>query len=243
MSDFNKNENMKVVGFFGQSGSGKTTIIRNVDKRINGHIVVQNTGIIRYLFKKNNYYKNPLSIIADEQKAIDATPPEERDDKIASVYEIYIRSQIRLLNDWSTEVYIATKEKCAKPTILLLDRSPIDFYVITICGIQLLIDAFGKELDSNAKYFIRLNKKIAEDNTNNFFDSIFITKPWSSSNINTLRDGIRDQYLSDNYTGDNWYSHYDTMEIKSDIKKFIIEESVTDLYKRAKFVSEKLKEI
>jgi len=241
---FNRNKNLKIVGFFGQSGAGKTTIIRNVDKKVNGKIILQNTGIIRYLFKKNNYYKNPINIINDKKRKVDViTSEKEKEAKIDEIYEKYIRSQMQLLNDWSTEVYLATKEKYAQESILLLDRSPIDFYVLTLCGLKVLIDAFGKPLNDNGEYFVRLNEQIAEDNTNNFFNAIFVTKPWSTSNINTLRDGIRDQYLTKDYTNDNWYPYYNDVKLNESIKTFIIKEEITDLYKRAKFVSEKITEI
>jgi len=241
---FNRNKNLKIVGFFGQSGSGKTTIIRNVDKRVNNQMIIQNTGIIRYLFNKNNSYKNPVNIITDnKQELADIKSTQERDAKISVIYENYIRSQMQLLNDWSTEVYLLTQEIYTEPSILLFDRSPIDFYAITVCGLKVLKDEFEKELDPMNEYFLRLNKQIAEDNTNNFFNAIFVTKPWSNNNINTLRDGIRDQYLSDKYTGDIWYDQYKDMKIKEEIKTFTIEADVIDLYKRAKLVSEKLLEI
>ena len=241
---FNRNKNLKIVGFFGQSGAGKTTIIRNVNKKVNNQMIVQNTGIIRYLFNKNNSYKNPANIIADNKQELEGIKSsEERDAKISAIYEKYIRSQMQLLNDWSTEVYLLTQETYVEPSILLLDRSPIDFYAITICGLKVLKDEFETELDPMNEYFVRLNKQISEDNTNNFFNAIFVTKPWTNNNINTLRDGIRDQYLSDKYTGDKWYETYKDMKIIEKIKTFYIEEDITDLYKRAKLVSEKLSEI
>jgi len=241
--NFNRNKNLKIVGFFGQSGSGKTTIIRNVDKRINNQSIIQNTGLIRYLFNKNSY-TDPLNIIAENKQEIyRIESPEERNEKIFSVYDKYIRSQMQLLNDWSTEVYLLTLEEYPEPSILLFDRSPIDFYAITVCGIKTIIEEFGKKLSPMNEHFMKLNRQIAEDNTNNFFNAIFVTKPWESSNINTLRDGIRDQYLSDKYTGDIWYKQYDNIKLIKDIKTFIIGEDVIDLGERYKIVNEKLTEI
>jgi len=233
---FNRNENLKIVGFFGQSGAGKTTIIRNVDKKVNGQIVLQNTGIIRYLFKKNNNYKNPVDIISKK----DSIPPEKINEL---VYEKYIRSQMQLLNDWSTEMFLSTLEHYLTPSILLLDRSPVDFYVITLGGLKVLTKEFGVELNSDNQHLLEINRKIAEDNTNNFFDAVFITKPWNNGNINTLCDGVRDQYLAEEYTGENWYSHYKDVNLIHEVKSFVIGEDVTDLQKRAKFVSAKLTEV
>lgn len=244
--NFNRNENLKIVGFFGQSGSGKTTIIRNVDKRVNNQAIIQNTGIVRYLFKKNNSYQDPINIIAESKQEKDNAQEKDNTqetDKTIGVYERYIRSQMQLLNDWSTEVFLLTQEVYPEPSILLLDRSPIDFYVMTVCGINTLIDEFGKKLSPMDEHFLKLNKQIAEDNTNNFFNAIFVTKPWGDSNINTLRDGIRDQYLSEKYTGDVWYEQYDKIKLIKDIKTFVIGEDIIDLNERAKLVNEKLTEI
>jgi len=246
MPNYNRNKNLKIAGFFGQSGSGKTTIIRNTAKKINSHVIFQNTGIIRYLFKKNShikgYYVSPRQLIDDNAKILEELEGEKRDAKIDEIYESYIRSQFRLLNDWSTEVYLTTTEEYSTPCILLVDRSPIDFYALTICGMRLLRETYKKRLNDLCSWLMYLIRQTAEDNTNNFFNAIFVTKPWKTSDINKLKDGIRDQYLEDHYVGKKWYNKYKDVDLR-DTETFYINESVIKLEERAELVNEKLKEI
>jgi len=238
----NRNKNLKVVGFFGQSGSGKTTIIRNVSKKINGNVVYQNTGIIRYLFGKGNYTNPKLLIDRNTVRISKIEDKKEKNKEIDKIYEEYIRSQFQLLNDWSTEIYTATTEQYSSPSILLVDRSPIDFYALTLCGMKELKEAFGKKLNDMCELLLRLVKKTAEFNTNNFINAIFVTKPWKTSDINNLKDGVRDQYLLDTYTGDNWYPKYNDINL-DETKTFTIDENVTDLQERAELVNKCLEEI
>jgi ABC-type dipeptide/oligopeptide/nickel transport system ATPase component len=239
---FNRNSNLKIVGFFGQSGSGKTTIIRNVDKKVNNQVIFQNTGIIRYLFKKNDYYVNPAGLVDECLEKVNALKNGEKNAEIDIIYERYIRSQFQLLNDWSTEVYMTTTESYSTPSILLVDRSPIDFYVLTLCGMEYLQEVFKKKMNQFCTYLISLIRQTAEDNTNNFLNAIFITKPWKTSDINNLKDGIRDQYLTDGYIGENWYPRFDDINL-TETKSFVIDEDIIELDARAKFVNMKLEDI
>lgn len=238
-----QNKNLKIVGFFGQSGSGKTTIIRNTDKKSNGRPLIKELGIIRYLFKKNDYYLNPKQLIDENYSIVEAlTDIDQKNAKIDEIYEKYIRSQFQLLNDWSTEIYIKTTETYYTPTILLVDRSPIDFYVLSMCGMNKLIKKFGKEPNSTYDHFIKLIKKTAESNTNNFLNAVFVTKPWKSDSKEELIDGVRDQYLDEEYTGTSWYDLFDDIKLYN-TKVFFISSDITDLKERANLVDEKLKEI
>jgi len=239
---FNRNSNLKIVGFFGQSGSGKTTIIRNVDKKVNDQVIFQNTGIIRYLFKKNDYYLNPQGLVDENLERVNALKNGEKNAEIDIIYEKYIRSQFQLLNDWSTEIYMSTMESYSSPCILLVDRSPVDFYSLTICGMKYLQEVFKKKMNQFCTYLISLIRQTAEDNSNNFLNAIFITKPWKTSDINNLKDGIRDQYLTDDYVGENWYSNFEDVNL-TETKTFSIEEDIIELDARAKFVNKKLEEI
>jgi ABC-type dipeptide/oligopeptide/nickel transport system ATPase component len=239
---FNRNSNLKIVGFFGQSGSGKTTIIRNVDKKVNDQVIFQNTGIIRYLFKKNDYYLNPQGLVDENLERVNALKNGEKNAEIDIIYEKYIRSQFQLLNDWSTEIYMSTMESYSSPCILLVDRSPVDFYSLTICGMKYLQEVFKKKMNQFCTYLISLIRQTAEDNANNFLNAIFITKPWKTSDINNLKDGIRDQYLTDDYVGENWYSNFEDVNL-TETKTFSIEEDIIELDARAKFVNKKLEEI
>lgn len=244
----NKNKNLTIVGFFGQSGAGKTTIIRNVDSEINGKRVTQCTGIIRYLFNKNNTgvkktYLSPQDLLRKYNKEVETLTANERASKIDEIYEKYIRSQMQLLNDFSTEVFLATQEVTTSPVIMLVDRSPIDFYMITICGVAYLQNELKQLPNDHCTRLIEICKKTAEVNTRNFFDSIFIIYPWKVDDINTsLNDGVRDQYLSEYYTGDNWYKPFNTLDIGT-TKTFELEGDITDLMKRAKKVSMYLHEV
>ena len=68
MSTF-KNANTKVIGFFGQSGSGKTTIIKGLPSIVAGTPIIQETGTIRKLFSKNpTSYKNPAEFIEQKEQ-------------------------------------------------------------------------------------------------------------------------------------------------------------------------------
>lgn len=231
-----RNKNLKVVGFFGQSGAGKTTIIRNVRSPINGNVITQNTGIIRYLFQKNDYYLNPVELLKKNLPLLADMKKNEKNAKIDEIYEKYIRSQLQLLNDFSTEVYIATQEEYYQPTVMLIDRSPIDFYALTVCGIEYLRKELGRPLNDHCKKFIELTRKTAEVNSKNFFDAIIVTQPWKETNINKeLADGVRDQYLTDFYIGDNWYGRIKDIQLTNS-KVFSIESSITDLSRRAEIV-------
>ena len=240
----NKNPNLKIVGFFGQSGAGKTTIIRNVRTPINGQRIAQNTGIIRYLFQKNsNSYTNPVELLRKYSKELEEMKPTEKRAKIDEIYEKYVRSQLQLLNDFSTEVFLATQYTYTTPTILLIDRSPVDFYALTICGLNYLKDKLGRPFNDQCKMFVEFTRKTAEINTQNFFDAITITNPWKASDINKeLNDGVRDQYLTEFYTEKNWYGNLDDIDTTS-VKLFSIDGSVTDLNRRAEIVETQLVEV
>ena len=239
----NKNPKLKLVGFFGQSGAGKTTIIRNVKPKINGQTVIASTGIIRYLFGKNpRTYQSTNDILNKYGRDIDTLKPIERNAKIDEMYEKYIRSQMQLMNDFSTEVFNQSRETVIEPTIILFDRSPIDFYAITYCGVNYLKDILGKELNPICVKLLALCKSTAELNTRNMFDSVFITYPWKPNELSKFNDGVRDQYLSDFYTGDNWYSLINTVDIGS-VKTFSIEGDITDLMQRAAVVDKYLEEV
>lgn len=243
----NRNENLKIVGFFGQSGAGKTTIIRNVRGPINGQRIAPYTGIIRYLFGKNNTngkktYINPDEILHKYKGDLETMKPKEKAAKIDEIYEKYIKSQMQLLNDFSTEVFLATQDKHYSPTVLMTDRSPIDFYAITVCGMKYLQSELKRKPNDHCKYLIDLCKKTAEINTKNFFKAVFVTYPWKDQGINKLKDGIRDQYLTDFYTGANWYKIIKEVDLEG-VQLFDISGDITDLLKRAKVVEEGLIEV
>jgi len=242
------NKNLKVAGFFGQSGSGKTTIIRNVKKSVNGRNIYQNVGIIRYLFGKLNSngecnYTNPQELIDNNYEKISKLEGKEKAKEIDAVYEKYIRSQFQLLNDWSSEVFSEIRSEYTTPSILLVDRSPIDFYTLTLCGLKELKSKFGKTSYNNiCQILLRLLKETAEYNSNTFINAIFVTKPWKADDINNLKDGVRDQYLQDYYTGDNWYSRYKDIKLTKTMT-FNIDENTTDLQERANLVNKCLEEV
>jgi len=232
----NRNKNLKIIGFFGQSGAGKTTIIRNVKGPINGHRISPSTGIIRYLFNKNTYL-NPVDLLHKYDKDINTLKGNELNSKIDEIYEKYIRSQMQLLNDFSTEVFLSTQDNQNQPSALLTDRSPIDFYALTVGGMKFLQSELGRVPNEQCKTLINLCKKTAETNTKNFYDAIFVTYPWKDQGINKLKDGIRDQYLTEFYTGENWYQIIKDVDIEG-VRLFDIEGDITDLLKRAKVVED-----
>ena len=238
-----KSDKVKVVGFFGQSGAGKTTIIRNVKGPINGSLVMQNTGIIRYLFQRNDNYTSPVELLSKYEDELKNMKPTEKSNKIDEIYEKYIRAQFQLLNDFSTEVYLGIRgDTHTKDSFLLIDRSPIDFYTLTVCGVNYLKDQLGKKHNANSQKLIELVRQTAENNTRNFFDVIMVTKPWKAEGGREFRDGVRDQYLGEHYAGDNWYNCADDINLEG-IPQFTIKEEITDLFKRAEVVEMYLKEV
>ena len=237
------NPNLQIVGFFGQSGAGKTTIIRNTMPVVNGKTVLQNTGIIRYLFQKNDYYTNPIDLFKKNEMIINDAKPQEKIAKIDEIYEKYIRSQFQLLNDFSTEVFLASRDKYATKSILLVDRSPLDFYALTIGGLSFLKSKLNRKLNPQCKVLLDLLKKTAETNTKNFFDAIIVTKPWQDiPKVDELEDGVRDQYLSEWYVGDNWYNTLSDVSI-GDVKQFEIAENIKNLKSRAELAELYISEI
>lgn len=205
-----------LVGFFGQSGAGKTTIIKNLPNTIAHMPVVQHTGIIRFLFQVNSKkYTNPVKILSENQDDLNNMSKNDKITKTHEIYEKYIRSQLQLLNDFSTEVFMVYRETRIVPTVLIFDRSPVDFYALSMCGIKYLQDNLNKvPLNETCLHLLRLTKKTAEHNTNFLFNLVISTPPWQVANINSLQDGVRDQYLSDYYTGNNWYSKPADIEFK-----------------------------
>lgn len=234
----NRNPKLKIMGFFGQSGAGKTTIIRNVRGPINGYRISHCTGIIRLLFNRN-VYLNPVDLLQKHKQDMLILKGNELDSKIDEIYEAYIKSQLQLLNDFSTEVFMSTQDQLHEPTILLTDRSPIDFYGITIGGVKYLKMQLHKEPNEHCQFLISLCKKTAETNTKNFYNAIFVTHPWKDQWTHNLKDGIRDQYLTEFYTGEDWYNIIKEVDIEP-VKLFDINSDITDLLKRAKVVEQHL---
>lgn len=231
-----KNPNLQVIGFFGQSGAGKTTIIRNISPKVNDKMILQNTGIIRYLFQKNDYYTNPVELYKKNEQAISEMKSQEKALKIDEIYEKYIRSQFQLLNDFSTEVFLSYREKYATKSVLMVDRSPIDFYALTVAGLEFLKSKLNRKLNNQCKLLLDLLRKTAETNTKNFFDAIIVTKPWQEiDKVDDLEDGVRDQYLSEWYVGDNWYNTIKDVSL-GDVKQFEIGENIKNLKSRAELV-------
>lgn len=238
-----RSDKVKVVGFFGQSGAGKTTIIRNVKGPINGHVILQNTGIIRYLFQRNDNYTSPVELMQKYGQELQTMKPAEKSAKIDEIYEKYIRSQFQLLNDFSTEVYMAVRdENYSVNSFLLIDRSPIDFYTLTVCGVNYLKEKLGKKHNAHCQKLIELVRKTAEVNTRNFFDIIAVIKPWKAEGGREFKDGVRDQYLDEHYAGDNWYNKINDINLEN-IPQFTIDEKITDLFKRAEIVELCLQEV
>lgn len=232
----NRNKNLKIVGFFGQSGAGKTTIIRNVRGPINGQRISPCTGIIRYLFNKNKYL-NPADLYQTYEYNAVNLQSEQIKASIDEMYEKYIKSQLQLLNDFSTEVFLYTQTEQFTPAKLLTDRTPLDFYALTLGGVKYLESKVGIKHNAKCEKLISICKSTAEENTKNFYESIFITYPWKDQGINKLKDGVRDQYLTEFYTGDNWYNILDNVDI-GDVKVYSIDGEITNLYKRAKVVED-----
>lgn len=238
-----KNTNTKIVGFFGQSGSGKTTIIKGLPSMVSGTPIIQETGTIRKLFSKNpTSYRNPTEFINQKDQIMNEGNP---GSMIAQMYEKYIRSQFQLLNDFSTEVFLVARDQAATKNMVMFDRCPLDFYALTECGMSHLMTEFGGKLNKTHNLFMSLAKKTAIENTIKFFDAIFVVKPWEApnkSNINVFNDGVRDQYLNTHYVGDNWYGRLDGLDLGR-TKVFYVDESYISIDSRVKLVTEKLKEI
>lgn len=235
-----KPENLKIVGFFGQSGAGKTTIIRNIPDYVDGIRIIRNTGIIRYLFNKTpNSYISPSDIMYRFSRLGDDASIEQ----IMSLYDKYIRSQLQLMHDFSTEVFLASRDTFTEPTIMLVDRCPMDFAILTECGVEHLQSILGGNLTRGHKKFIELCRVGALKNTKNFFDAIFITKAWSDvDSTHTLTDAIRDQYLSAHYTDDNWYGKFTGID-ETKTKVITIPDDIITLNDRTVYVANKLSEV
>ena len=234
--------NVKCIGYFGQSGAGKSTIIKCTAKSVGEYKLLGYTNIIRSLYTKSpDSYKSPKDILESINYHNNPTPSPA---KIQQAYEKYIRSQFQLLNDYSTEVFLYRREnqKSDAKAILQFDRSPIDFYVVTACGIEYLRSKFnGAELNKLNEQLLSLCKQTAEKNTNNFFDGIYITYPWTSNDSKTLKDGVRDLYLSDFYTGDNWYGRISDLDLN--VSTYKLESSITELSERAEVVNNTVLEL
>lgn len=230
-----RDKNTKIVGFFGQSGAGKTTVIRSLPSNIGGSYVIQNTNVIRNLFVKNpNTYRNPQEFISQKDEINNSENP---GNLISQMYEKYIRSQAQLMHDFSTEVFNVVKEPQLVKSIMVFDRCPLDFSVLTECGVEQLQSVFGGKLNKTHKLHMDLCKQAAITNTINFFDYIFVTKPWG--NTGQLKDGVRDQYLNEFYINDNWYGKIDGLKL-GNTKVYLIDQNIKTIDERVKFVKDKL---
>jgi ABC-type dipeptide/oligopeptide/nickel transport system ATPase component len=204
----------KIIGFFGQSGSGKTTVIRSLPTIIDKLPTLQYTGIIRSLFQNNpDRYTNPEKLLLENKEELDKLPKKDKNAKIQEIYEKYTRSQLQLLNDYSTEVFNVVREPQIVPSIVLFDRSPVDFYVLTLCGLEYLKNKLDNtKINNVCEYYLNIIKKTAEHNSNFLFDNIITIHPWNE-NTEQMLDGVRDQYLTDFYTGDNWYENFKEIKL------------------------------
>lgn len=228
-----KDENLTVVGFFGQSGAGKSTVIRSIPSLVGGKCVIKKTDVIRSLFSQNpNGYRNPQEFISQKDEMLSKANP---GSLIAEMYMKYIRSQFQLMNDFSTEVFEAVRQDYPSKSIMLFDRCPMDFQVLTECGLNRLHEDFGGKYNSNHNLFRDLIKKTSIENTKKFFDVIFVVKPWLTENINNLNDGVRDQYLGNHFTGDNWYGRLNGIDFEN-TKVYYIDETMNTIESRVNFV-------
>lgn len=220
--------NIKSIGMFGQSGAGKTTILRHVSTKIGEYEIVPCIGIVRYLYQKNDRYLSPQNVIT---KFYHPTP-----NQMTELVEEYVRSQFQLMNDYSTEMYLLRKEYLSKPTksILVFDKSPIDFYANIVCGLSAIRKEFDVEINNDTNKLISLAKTTAEKNSKTLMDAVIITHPWSSTDEGISKDGLRDHYMSDEFTGDNWYGIVDTLNLSTDT--FAIGKSSQTLESRVKEV-------
>jgi ABC-type oligopeptide transport system ATPase subunit len=232
-----KDENLTVVGFFGQSGAGKSTIIKSIPSNIGGKGIIKKTDVIRGLFSKNpQSYRNPQEFISQKDEIFGKANP---GSLISEMYTKYIRSQFQLMNDFSTEVFDAVRQDYSSKSIMLFDRCPMDFQVLTECGLDKLHDEFGGKYNSTHNLFRDLVKKTSITNTKNFFDIIFVVKPWVNENINILNDGVRDQYLSNHFTGDNWYNKLDGIDF-GNTKVYYVDEALNTIESRVNFIANTL---
>lgn len=221
------------IGFYGQSGSGKTSLIKNLPGIVEGRATLQNTGIIRSLFEKNSgKYQNPNELINLVQN--------KEMSKIHAL-DRYVRSQFQLLNDFSTEVFSINMDGCVVPAIMLYDRTPLDFYTLTLCGLEYMLNTFElKKLPRDVSYMLNLMKDTTEHNTRLLLDQVIVVHPWNSNNSN-LMDGVRDQYLTDYYVGNNWYNKIN--ETSHGVNVHTIPVEMTDLNSRVLSVTKVLKNI
>ena len=229
-----KDENIITVGFFGQSGAGKSTVIKSIPSKIGQNPVMKRLDIIRMLFANNpNRYSNPMEFIKNKEVIMNEPNP---GSSIAHMYDKYIKSQRQLMNDFSTEVYETTKLSYPTKTYMFFDRCPLDFYTLTECGLTRIQQEFGGKFNKNHNFDRENIKTTAIMNTDNFFDYVFIIEPWLDKNTNELNDGVRDQYLSDHYTGENWYGKI--KGIKTEKTKFFhIDSSINTIDERVRYVT------
>ncbi len=204
------------VGLFGESGAGKTTIIKNLPSMLHGKPVFQKTGIIRYLFQINSKkYTNPDKLLLENSQDLNNLSGDDKYIRMQWMYETYLKSQLQLLNDFSTEVFNTLREPQIVPSYLVFDRSPVDFYALTMCGINYLRDKFGGvEVDPGIFTYVNYIRKTAQHNSNLLFDKIITIPAWNSTS-KSLEDGIRDQYLTEFYTGENWYGRINDISLRN----------------------------
>ena len=227
----------KMIGLFGQSGAGKTSIIKNLPDEFNKIPLVKNIGIIRKLFQNNpDKYSNPEGLLKEFKQQI-------KDYEVTFIFQEiafkYIKSQLNLLNDFSAECYSNYRELRTIPSIILFDRSPVDFYILTLCGLEFIMDNLNIKGDLKANLnnqnltFLDFIRDTSIHNTNLMFDTIITVLPWSDS-MNELQDGVRDQYLASKYTGDNWYYKANNI-VFNNTKQFCIPEHITALDARSNY--------
>lgn len=194
----------KLVGFFGQSGCGKTTLINSFDGRFfNNHQIKVVPNVIRTLLKRNTYYF-PNHII----EMID-----NGEDISDSIFK-YLDSQYRLQKD-SYDYVNKYVESSDDNTIIITDRSPIDYMAITKGSIEYFSKkgyVFNTNSDTDLCMKVRKYDGVVQE-TNNLlssYNSVVVVYP-HNDNID-LSDGVRDLFLGDEWTGDNWYEKCDVVD-------------------------------
>lgn len=214
-----------LAGFFGESGSGKTSIINGLPNDINGKSIYREIGTIRRLFSQSSYV-SPFSL--------EKTASKNEFDKYI---ESFMNSQYRLLCGFCSEI---KKQINNGYEITLSDRTPIDFHTITRCGIEYLSNVFNYDISHGIFTLLEMSRQKAVYETIINYDYIFSVKSWNISNQKSinLNDGVRDNYLHELFTGNNWSNKLFDVGLTS---KNIVEITDTDLSTRVTQVMEILK--
>lgn len=212
-------KNNIIVGMFGQSGSGKTSIITNLRPDIFDRKLVIMPNMIRKTFESDDLN---IPIIAPNKAKDEINRYKNHIDFDfieMSMIKSYIASQITLILRYFSNVKNAINEY--DNTILVSDRSPLDFYAYTCCAINWISDGKYTINEFNGMGLVQIIETTIEE----LYDLVIYVKPHNGE-VDSVDMDARNIGLYKEFTGKNWYDKSLDVNYNYPINALVMETSI-----------------